>query len=87
MKSKMKKVTESLMISEVMEACSRASERGTSEQEVSEALLLATVIRLFLYVGEDGTGALLRHALRDIENGDFALMLEKAGFIERVPMT
>ena len=87
MKTEMREVTESLMISEVMEACGRASERGTSEQQVSEALLLATVIRLFLYVGEDGTEALLRHALRDIESGDFALMLEKAGFIERVPMT
>lgn len=85
MNTAMKAVTESSMIAAVMRVCDKAIRRGARDETISEHLLLAAAIRLFLTVGEDGTAALLRAALRDVENGDFARMLEEAGFIEWVP--
>lgn len=86
MRTEMKVVTESLMIADVMNACRKASNRGTSEETISEHLLLAAVTRLFLTVDEEGTEALLQSALDDVKSGDFARMLEEAGFIERNSM-
>ena len=84
MKTVKRSVYETALISAVNKVCEKASRRGTCDQNIAEQLFLATVMRIFLTVGEDGIEALLRTALRDVENGDFARMLEEAGFIERV---
>lgn len=78
-------VTESEMIAEVMEACEKPSRRGVREETIAGHLLLATAIRLFMTVGEDRTEALLSATLQEVKSGDFALMLEQADLIERVP--
>ena len=84
MKSEMKTVTESQLVADVLDACCRAAERGTSDQQVAEHLFLAAVMRVFIGFGEEATETLLRAALRDVGNGNFAKMLEEAGFIEWV---
>ena len=68
-----------------MDTCERASRRGEGSVCISEHLLLVAVTHLFLAVGQEGTKVLLKHALRDVKNGDFAKMLEVAGFIEPIP--
>ncbi len=85
MKTELRSVTETALISEVNKVCEKASRRGFCDHHIAEQLFIATVMRIFLTVGEDGIEALLRAALRDVENGDFARMLEEAGFIEWVP--
>ena len=81
----MKTVTETQLVAEVLDACCRAAERGTGDQQVAENLFLAAVMRVFIGFGEEATETLLRAALRDVGNGNFAVMLEEAGFIEWLP--
>ena len=85
MKNRSHKLTESTLIEGVMGVCAKAESRGMPEEEVAEQLLLATVTRMFLTLGEPATGQALRNALNDVEQGDFARLLEQAGLIEWVP--
>ena len=77
--------TDSTLLKELMDACESASRRGECSVCISEHLLLAAATHMFLAVGQEGTKALLKHALRDVKNGDFAKMLEGEGFIEPIP--
>ena len=85
MKDKFEPPSKSKLIGEVMEMCVKAADRGMSDEDIAEGLLIATVTRLFLTLWEDTTAQVLRKALRDVENGEFALLLEADGLIERRP--
>lgn len=84
MKTEIRQVTETKLIKDVMKVCTKASRRGYCDKHIAEQLFIATVMRIFMTVGEHAIEALLQAALRDVENGDLAKMLEEAGFIERV---